>query len=130
MAFKWGYYSLRHGLMTSCVAAADVMGCNDSGVCWLSDRRCKGSFQVQGRGPGNSRRRGMGEFPGVRRGQEQQPPPARVQLVTESFSTWEFGAPSPLAFEKLLCAKRVLHLAVLSLPPLQAEACESPGFLR
>ena len=46
-AFKWGYYSLHRMLMTSCVAAADVMGGNDSGVCWLSDRRCKGSFQVQ-----------------------------------------------------------------------------------
>lgn len=37
VAFKWGYYSLRHVLMMSCIAAADVMEGNDSGAHWLSD---------------------------------------------------------------------------------------------
>lgn len=47
VVFKRGYYRLHHALMTSCVAAADVMGGNDSGVRWLGGRRCEGSFHVQ-----------------------------------------------------------------------------------
>lgn len=46
VAFKWGYYGLHHALMTRCIAVADVMRGNDSGVHWLSDGRCEGSFQV------------------------------------------------------------------------------------
>lgn len=37
VVFKQGHYSLRQVLVTGCVAVADVIGGNDSGVCWLSE---------------------------------------------------------------------------------------------
>lgn len=75
---------------------------------------------------GNSLHKGMEELPLVQGGQEQQSPPVRVRLVMEPFSTWEFDAPSPLAFEKLL------HACCIWLPsaplPCKQRYARAQGF--
>lgn len=113
-ASKWSCYGLRHALMTSCVAAADVTGGNDSGVRWLRDRRRKGSFGAQAEVASGTPRLGQ-DRAGTRgtvcaEGWGSSPAPGRGgrssnPLPRGSSRRWSHSAHRSLMFLPHLCLK-------------------------